>query len=67
MTPDNISFDLTPHSNILIRLDGQVMLMIGDDWYDLTNTNFGRFLVERRQATSIHAPKVVAAAQGSIQ
>jgi len=46
MTPDHINFRLTDEVSIGIGQDRQVMFLVGNAWHYITNTNFGRFLLE---------------------
>jgi hypothetical protein len=45
MTPDHINFRLTDEVSIGIGQDRQVMLLV-DKWHSITETNFGKFLLE---------------------
>jgi hypothetical protein len=46
MTPDHINFQLTNDVSIGIGRDRQVTLLVADQWHCITETNFGRFLLE---------------------
>ena len=46
MTPDHINFQLTNEVSIGIGQDRQVTLLVADKWHCITDTNFGRFLLE---------------------
>jgi hypothetical protein len=46
MTPDHINFQVTDEVSIDIGQDRQVMLLVGDKWHSITETNFGKFLLE---------------------
>jgi hypothetical protein len=46
MTPDGINFMLTEEVSLSIGGDGQVLLLVHDEWHYITDTNFGKFLLE---------------------
>jgi hypothetical protein len=52
MTPDGISFHLTSEALISIS-QGQVHLLLGSEWHDLTGSNFGNFLLESQSASGL--------------
>jgi hypothetical protein len=45
MTPDRVSFQLTDNCSISVG-EGQVGLLIGDEFTYIEGTNFGKFLLE---------------------
>jgi len=46
MTPDALTFDLVDRLAAISVSRGRVSFLHGNDLYDITNTNFGRFLLE---------------------
>ena len=67
MTPDHINFQITDKISIGIGRDGRVMLLVGDNWHYIQNTNFGKFLLEAQGWYSAqpveHWPKTGSAIQ----
>jgi hypothetical protein len=46
MTPDALTFDLVDRLAAISVSRGRVSYLHENDLYDITNTNFGRFLLE---------------------
>jgi hypothetical protein len=66
MTPDGINFILTKEVSLSIGHDGQVLLLVGDKWHYITETNFGQFLLES-QCWGNPQPQWPETASGTIQ
>ena len=52
MTPDGISFHLPSEALISIS-QGQVHLLLGSEWHDLTGSNLGNFLLASQFASGL--------------
>jgi hypothetical protein len=51
MRPDALMFKLTDQASLSVNQTGEVTLLPGDQWHDITESNLGRFLLERQAAT----------------
>jgi hypothetical protein len=54
MTPDALTFDLVDRLACISLSRGHVSFLHGDDLYDITNTNLGRWLLETQGWGPVH-------------